>query len=75
MPLSNDRIRLDQNERRDLLLMGFNHVVYIDKDVSVEVVGSVQSAFRKERDAEAEAARLSSLYEHVEKDAFAVASI
>ena len=54
--------RLNDAERIMLVGMRFTHVVFVKRDVSVEIVGSVQSAFRKRADAENEAHRLSSMY-------------
>jgi hypothetical protein len=65
--------RLNDAERIFLIGMRFTHVVFVKKDVSVEVPGSVQSAFRKKADAEKEAARLSSLY--APADGFAVEAL
>jgi hypothetical protein len=55
-------MRLDPDLRRLMCEHGFEAAVVIAKDVSVVVVGAVESVFRNRPDAEAEAARLSTLY-------------
>lgn len=56
------QVRLNDAERIMLVGMRFTHVVFVKSDVSVEIPGSVQSAFRNENDARKEAYRLSGLY-------------
>lgn len=64
--------RITLADRAALLAMGFTHIVVIDKDVSVQVPGSVQSAFSHGQDAEAELKRLNEMYAHWAPDAFRV---
>ena len=42
--------------------MGLTYVVYIAKDVSVRIVGSIESAYRTKSDANNTAERLSKMY-------------
>lgn len=51
-----------KNSKTILEGLGFTHIVVIAKDVSVKVVGSIDSAFHSHRDAEQHASYLSSLY-------------
>jgi hypothetical protein len=58
--------RLDAIQRDQLQRMHFTHVIVIAKDVSVQVVGSVQSAFSHGQDAKAECNRLCEMYAELE---------
>lgn len=60
-----DRIRLTDEQKRQLIDMGLEHVVVIARDVSVQCIGSVQSAHSLARDALKEATRLSEMYERL----------
>ena len=59
-------VRLRTWGLKSLNALHLNHVVVIAKDVSVQVVGHIESAHNKGADARIEAKRLSAIYDDPE---------
>jgi hypothetical protein len=68
-------MRLDSLQRSQLRAMGFTHAVVIAKDVSIKVVGSVESVFTRKSDAIDECGRLNRIYSQFELESHEIVEL